>query len=181
MSIVLISVPCTSILGQEQDSQQERKRERLIEHTGDLLMFGLPMVAGSATLFKEDKEGTKQFIRSLAFNLAMTTGIKFAINKPRPEGATDGHAFPSGHTSTSFHAASFIQSRYGWKYGGPAYIMAAFVGWSRLEADRHDEWDVLGGALLGMGSTYLFTSPLLQSDNLNLSYNGSQVHISYTF
>ena len=166
---------------QDVDSKQELRRERFIEHTGDLLMFGLPMVAGSATLFKEDREGSKQFIRSLAFNLAMTTGIKFAINKPRPEGATDGHAFPSGHTSTSFHAASFIQRRYGWKYGGPAYALATYVGWSRLEADRHDEWDVLAGMALGIGSTYLFTTPMLRDIELEIALNPRGLAVTYTF
>ena len=80
------------VCAQEYDSPQEKRKERFIEHTGDLLMFGLPMVAGSATLFLEDKEGSKQFLSSLAFNLAMTTGIKYLINKPRPEGATDGQS-----------------------------------------------------------------------------------------
>ena len=87
--------------------------------------------------------------------------MKRIIRKKRPEGSTAYNAFPSGHTSSAFQGASFIQRRYGWKFGLPAYVLAGFVGYSRIEGlnDRHDFWDVLGGAAVGIGSTYLFTKP----------------------
>ncbi|HZJ19986.1 MAG TPA: PAP2 family protein, partial [Pricia sp.] len=57
-----------------------------------------------------------------------------------------------------------------WKYGVPAYLVAGFVGYSRLEGvnDRHDGWDVLAGAAVGIGSTYLFTTPYAR-DHFELS------------
>ncbi|WP_298553975.1 phosphatase PAP2 family protein [uncultured Algibacter sp.] len=123
-------------------------------------------------LAKKDKEGFWQFAKSYGTTLGLTYGLKYAINKPRPEGRTDGLAFPSGHTSVSFSGASFLQRRYGWKYGIPAYLVAGFVAYSRIEGihDRHDGWDVLGGILVGLGSTYLFTTPY-QKEHLELTFN----------
>lgn len=43
--------------------------------------------------------------------------------------------------------------------------MAAIVGVSRMEDPDgwHDIWDILAGAAVGIGSTYLFTTPYKKS------------------
>lgn len=157
-------------MAQTPDSPGEMRREHNIESAGHVLHYALPAAAGLSTLIIGDKEGSKQFLKSFAANLAVTYTLKYALNKPRPEGATDGLAFPSGHTSAAFQGASFIQRRYGWKYGIPAYVLAAYVGYSRIEGlnDRHDGWDVLGGIIIGVGSTYLFTTPY-ENKNLDIT------------
>ena len=47
--------------------------------------------------------------------------------------------------------------RYGWQWGVPAYALSAYVAWGRVHADRHDWWDVLGGAALGAGCALIYT------------------------
>jgi len=54
-----------------------------------------------------------------------------------------------------------MQMRYGWRYGGLAYAGAAFVGWSRVAADRHYMEDVVAGAGIGLASAAIFTKPYL--------------------
>ncbi len=156
------------------DPPQEIKMEHRVEATGHALHYALPATAALTTLIIGDKEGSWQFLKSFGANMAVTYTLKYAFDKPRPEGATDGLAFPSGHTSVAFNSAAFIQKRYGWKYGIPAYLLAAFVGYSRIEGlnDRHDGWDVLGGIITGVGTAYLFTSPF-QSDELKVSLTAS--------
>jgi len=153
------------------DSLSEIKRETAFQDAGDVIQIALPLAAGLSTVLFNDKEGFWQFTKSYGTTIAITYVLKYAINKPRPDGATDGHAFPSGHTSSAFAGASFIQRRYGWTYGIPAYALAGFVMYSRLEGvdDRHDGWDVLGGALIAIGSTYLFTTPA-QQDKYQLTF-----------
>jgi membrane-associated phospholipid phosphatase len=34
------------------------------------------------------------------------------------------------------------------------------VGWSRVYANKHDYWDVLGGTILGISCSYVFTKRL---------------------
>ena len=58
--------------------------------------------------------------------------------------ATD--AFPSGHAATAFQGAAFIHRRYGIRRAWPAYVLATFTAWTRVDADEHDTADVLAGA-----------------------------------
>jgi membrane-associated phospholipid phosphatase len=159
----------------EYASPQEIRVESFIEKTGDILQIALPAAAGLSTLFLKDKKGFWQFAKSYGSTLILTYTLKYLVDKPRPDGAKDGHAFPSGHTASAFSGASFIQKRYGWAYGAPAYALAGFVAYSRVEGlnDRHDPWDVLGGAAVAIGSTYLFTTPY-QQDHYELTFSSNQ-------
>ena len=113
-------------------SAQNRKT---IETTTDILMFITPVAGFAGSLAIGDYQGTKQIIFSGATNLAMTYALKYVIRKERPD-HSDHHAFPSSHTSVSFQGASFIQRRYGWKFGLPAYLLSAYVGWGRTYAKK---------------------------------------------
>ena len=168
--LVLLLLLCKSVMAQQIDSPREIRMETNIERMGDYAQLAPTAVSLITILAKKDKEGFWQLGKSASMNLAATLILKYGINKARPEGRTHGHAFPSGHTSFAFQGASFLQQRYGWKYGVPAYLVAGFVGYSRLEGvnDRHDGWDVLAGAAVGIGSTYLFTTPYAR-DHFELS------------
>jgi len=126
-----------------------------IELAGDIIAIILPVTAGGMALYKDDQEGVVQFSKSFLTTLGATAVLKYSIDTDRPDGGS--HSFPSGHTSLAFSGASFLQKRYGWKYGIPAYVAASFVGWSRIESDNHYLKDVLAGAAIGVISTYIFT------------------------
>ena len=53
--------------------------------------------------------------------------------------------------------AAFIHKRYGWKYSIPVYVGATFVGYSRVQADKHFVEDVIAGATVGIFSSFYFT------------------------
>jgi membrane-associated phospholipid phosphatase len=89
--------------------------------------------------------------------MAVTYGLKYTISEKRPNGGS--RSFPSGHTSLSFSAAEFMRKRYGWEYGVPAYAVASFVGYSRVESNQHHPRDVFAGAAIGILSSYIFTRP----------------------
>jgi membrane-associated phospholipid phosphatase len=130
------------------------------EKAGDIIQILIPATAYATTFLLDDSKGRNQFYKSFFTNLGVTYALKYAVNKPRQENNGD-LSFPSGHTSASFQGATFIYRRYGFKYSIPAYIGAAFVGWSRVEgeSDKHDFTDVAAGALVGVLSSYCFTSP----------------------
>jgi len=141
---------------------------KAIETSTDVLVM-LPAVTGFVTtLVKKDYEGTKQIVFSGATNLATSLLLKAIIDKDRPD-FSNNNSFPSAHTSIAFQGASFIQRRYGWKYGIPAYLVSSYVGWGRTYSKKHDGWDVLAGAAIGTISTYVFTTPFAQKNNLTLS------------
>jgi len=142
-----------------------------IETAGDIGIIVVPVAALSTTLIKGDKQGTWQFAKGFLLNQIVTYGLKASINKTRPD-FSDNNAFPSGHTSTSFQGASFIHRRYGFKYSIPAYAIAGFAAFSRIDADKHDGFDILAGVIIGIGSTYLFTSSY-QQEHMEISFNSS--------
>lgn len=144
------------------------------ELTGDIIQIVLPATAGVSTvLFKGEDKGTLQFVKSFATMEIVTHATKRIINKERPNGGK--HAFPSGHTAASFMGASFLQKRYGWDVGIPAYLLASYVGYTRIEANKHDIYDVIGGVLVGTASSYIFVKPLNNSGSLNAdAYSNSE-------
>jgi membrane-associated phospholipid phosphatase len=152
-----------------------------VKTSGDVLLFAMPLAAIGATLIIKDKEGSKQFLKGFVVNEVITYGLKVIIKKERPDGSNN-NSFPSGHTSTTFQSASFIQKRYGWKYGIPAYALASYTGFTRLNANKHDFVDVFAGAVIGVGSTYLFTTPY-QKDHMELTFSKSENNylIGYKF
>ena len=127
-----------------------------MDTAGDIGLVLIPAAAAGATLVKKDGTGGKQLFLSLLAAAAVTEGLKAVVHERRPDGGDQ--SFPSGHTSLSFAAASYLQIRYGWRYGIPASLAAAFVGYSRVEADEHWTKDVLAGAAIGIVSGFLFTS-----------------------
>jgi len=122
----------------------------------DILMVALPASAYLLTMNKQDKDGAWSLTKSLGLVAVSTLALNSIIDKDSPNGeSTD--AFPSGHSAIAFGSAAFIQKRYGWRPGIPAYIVASYVGWLRVETDDHDVADVMGGAALGIASSYLLT------------------------
>lgn len=135
------------------------------ETWGDVFQF-LPVMAGAYALARQDYHGVAQLALGTGTTLAITFASKYTfvgisqanerlagISQRPNNGSFDG--FPSGHTSSAFSAAGFMQKRYGWKFGLPTTILAASVGVSRITSQRHTTLQVLAGALLGYGVSYL--------------------------
>lgn len=131
-----------------------------VEKIGDVLQIALPVSAGLIAIDKKDRVGVKQFVYGFSSTLAITYFLKATINNKRPNGGP--HSFPSGHTSAAFSPASFLWYRYGAWYGAPAFILASYVGYSRVHANKHWVKDVLAGAALGIGTSYFFTTPWIK-------------------
>ncbi len=136
---------------------QQAKAASDIEVAGDILQILIPSTAYGTTLYLHDEKGETQMYQSFFTTFGITQGLKYGINRKRPNGGN--HSFPSGHTSAAFQGAAFIHQRYGLKPAIPAYVGAAFVGYSRIYADKHFGSDVLAGALIGTLSSFYFTKP----------------------
>jgi len=130
--------------------------DRALEKAADIGVVALPAAAAGVTAWHGDREGGWELGKALLSAVAVTGGLKLSIRGKAPNG--DNHAFPSGHTSVAFAGASYLQRRYGWEYGVPAYLAASFVGVSRVETDHHRVHDVLAGAAIGYLSNVIFTA-----------------------
>lgn len=152
---------------------------------GDVLLGAMPTLALSSTfIWKDGQKGTYQFSKALTATIALSYGLKLVINKERPNGENN-NSFPSGHTSVAFASAAFVQKRYGWEFGIPAYLLAGYVGYTRIEANKHDGVDVLAGAAIGVGMSYLFTKRYDVEKKLEISSgfidNTPTIGLTYKF
>ncbi|MGY3892912.1 phosphatase PAP2 family protein [Aeromonas enterica] len=127
------------------------------ETYGDIGQFAIPAIAAGISWYQDDYEGLKQFGYSFLSTTATVEVLKHTVDATRPNGGSK--SFPSGHTAWAFSGASYLQMRYGWSYGLPAYVAAGAVGWSRVESDNHYWRDVIASAVIATGFSYLFTSP----------------------
>jgi membrane-associated phospholipid phosphatase len=143
-----------------------------VETSGDILQIVIPAVAFGATFIKDDIEGRNQFYKQFLASEATTYALKYLVHEKRPHGSSHD-SFPSGHTSAAFQGATFIHLRYGWEYSIPAYIAATFVGYSRIETEKHYTKDVIAGAAIGILSGYIFVTPMKDVTITPIVGNGS--------
>jgi len=102
----------------------------------------------------KDKESTHR-LTHIGFDLmrtqivaqAIVHGIKYSVQRDRPTG--ECCAFPSGHATSAFAAASVLERHFGYRGSWPALVVASYVATSRLVDNRHFLSDVIFGAALG--------------------------------
>lgn len=88
--------------------------------------------------------------------VGMTGGMKYIINRPRPNG--EEHSFPSGHTATAFMGATLLAHEYGHKSVWipiAGYSVATATGVLRVLNNDHYISDVVVGAAIGILSAEL--------------------------
>ncbi|MBC3767546.1 phosphatase PAP2 family protein [Neptunicella marina] len=151
------------------------------ETYGDIGAVTLPLFAAGWSYLNNDQQGIEQFSKAALSNLALTQLLKYAVHKKRPQG-NSYTSFPSMHSSVAFQSATYLQKRYGWKYGVPAYTLASYVGWSRVKSNQHYSIDVLAGAAIGILSSAYFTE---RYKDLNIApyanADGVGVHLAMNF
>lgn len=129
-----------------------------IETSGDVGAAAVPLAAGIVSLCHRDRKGVMEIIESYGTAIAATLALKYTVKEERPNGKNN-HSFPSLHASSTFAAAGYLQRRYGWLYGLPAYAVSTYVCWTRIDSREHFFHDVLVGAAIGFGASRIFTKP----------------------
>lgn len=125
---------------------------------GDRLQVALPLVAYACAI--ADGKGSELLLRFAAVFVVSHTAKRTLGDIPlntRPSGGE--HGFPSAHTAAaSFGASSLVTDCLPRVPVVQATIViaAGFVGASRIEAGKHDIWQVLGGAIIGWVGDRLF-------------------------
>jgi len=127
--------------------------------TGALYLYGLTVDDTRA------REYALTTLLSTSVSGLLTGALKMTFGRERPD-ANHGHwkwfkggtSFVSGATTPAFALAADI-SEYAdnrWYVALPAYTAAASVGLGRMGKDAHWISDIIGSALLGVGTTELF-------------------------
>lgn len=146
----------------------------------DIGLYSLRGVSILIPAIEGDWQGIKQASYSLLTASAISALGKTFIKKERPDKSRNT-SFPSNHTANVFAAATNIHLRYGWQYGAPAYVFASAVGAGRVHANKHYWEDVLAGALIGIGSSWYYTTAKNKDVEIHPWSKGSDVGISVAF
>lgn len=127
----------------------------------DILTGVVPLTGLAVSYFTDDTEGRKQWLRNIGVNQVLTSALRLGFNETslgeRPNGGSYG--FPSGHVAVVMSGATFLGQRYGWKWGTPAYLAAAYVASVRVDEDKHHWRDVIAAGTLAYGVALLTVTP----------------------
>lgn len=124
----------------------------------DVLTGVIPIGAFWYTHNIDDRNGRDQYLWSMGTTLTVITTARVLFNDhdwgQRPNGHPYG--FPSGHIAFLGSAAAFVQDRYGWKAGIPAWAATAYTAYVRVEDDHHRWRDVIVAAAFAQGASWYF-------------------------
>jgi membrane-associated phospholipid phosphatase len=158
-----------------QDYFQDHRSPHSNDVAAALRHFGQPEVYGTITLgllgaglISGNQDVTRAGGRlgtALVLAGAVSSGLKVAAGRPRPNASLDSDgfapfsgqdAFPSGHTTVAFALATSLADdlHRTWASIG-LYTLATGVGWSRMNDNKHWLTDVALGAVLGTTSAKL--------------------------
>jgi membrane-associated phospholipid phosphatase len=123
-------------------------------------------IVGCATHNKDLRIQSYNAGVSFLFANAVTTTLKFTVNRTRPftaypdliykKGTGGPLSFPSGHTTNAFATATSLSLAFPrWYVIVPAYTYAIAIGYSRMYLGMHYPSDVIVGALIGIGASFL--------------------------
>lgn len=100
-----------------------------------------------------------------AASMVISTTMKYTIRRERPyirypdiQPLMNDHtsSFPSGHTTSAFCTATSLSLMSPkWYVIVPSYSWAVFVGYSRMHLGMHYPSDVIMGAIIGTGVSFL--------------------------
>ena len=107
-------------------------------------MLGYGLIEGD----NEAKQDASGMFQATLYSIMVTAGLKYTVREPRPD-SHDRDSFPSGHTTAAFSFASYVGCRHSLGWGVAAYSLATFVGFSRVNDNRHYLHDVAAGATIG--------------------------------
>ncbi len=127
---------------------------RTYDKVGTGVAIALPIIASGISLAHDDDwTGIAELGVSSAAALGTVMLLKQVVHERRPDGS-DYKSFPSSTAVVAYSSADYLWRRYGWKYGVPAYAVAALVGFTRVQAKQHHWYDVLASSAIAFGFNY---------------------------
>ena len=138
---------------------------KVITHLGDKGILWILVTLALLWYYKTRKLGVRCMVSMVIGLIVTNLAIKNLAARVRPYEVVQGlrcivpladdWSFPSGHTTNSLACAWVLFRKTPKKYGVPALILAILISLSRLYVGIHYPTDVLGGAVIGIGSACL--------------------------
>lgn len=150
--------------------------DNVFSFTNDVVPYiavSIPIAIGIYGIVKSKKyEENSAFllIVSSGANLLVTEILKSSFQRKRPYAALndvnllgerldDNRSMPSGHSSGTFALATMLSLRYKyWYVIIPSFTLAGLTAYGRIYSGVHYPTDVLVGAIIGIGVSFLVNS-----------------------
>ena len=142
--------------------------------------FALILFIILSWIFTRERKVLRSLLFLYAIQSAIVYGLKFLIQRQRPlfflemasklskgPGEILDPSFPSAHAAFSFMMATLLAFWFP-RYQIIFFIVAGFIGWTRIYLGLHYPTDVVVGALVGYGITILY----IQFFPINLTRRG---------
>lgn len=153
--------------------------------SGDIFSNALPTIAILSQLNDQSNHNYNDLLIASSVFLSTDLLKRSFNNTPlgmRPNGYHS--SFPSGHSSSAFLGARLIHKRYGIQYGIPAYALATYTAYTRVQGHYHHVRDVVAGAALALTIDYLidhntpnrWISPIIPLDGKGV---GASLSVSF--
>jgi PAP2 superfamily len=145
------------------------------------------LMASAASVYAAGRIGDKpkvshvgmDLIQSLAISEGITQTLKYTTRRMRPDNTTR-NSFPSGHAADTFAFATALERHLGWRYAGPAYVLASYVAISRMPANRHWLSDAVFGSFVGIIAGRTVTSDEAHPYPVAITHVPGGVAVMYT-
>lgn len=151
-----------------------------VTDAGTVLSYALPLATAGVHLWQGDREGVKQLAFTWTSSVVLAEALKQGTNRTRPDGSND-LSFPSGHAARAFAAAAHVNRRHGLDAAWPLYVGAVAVGWTRVQAKRHDWLDVTGSLLVSEWMARTWSTPFEQAPRLAASRADGQWQLTLSW
>jgi hypothetical protein len=123
-----------------------------LDTLGHLGPWAIPLSAALIAWSKDDGDGLVELAEGAVYTAATTYALKYVAEAHSGDG--DTYSYPSTQTAMAAQGAAFLQFRYGWRYGIPAYGLAALVGYTQVKHYDQDWRGVAAGIFIATGIQY---------------------------
>jgi hypothetical protein len=139
--------------------QQKQTRNKTLGHSskwgdwmGQLIPNALYMGWMGIEGYRGNPEGYRRAIgmfKATAYSTSVATILKYTVREPRPIDHNWKNSFPSGHTTSAFAFSGYVMAEHEYWVGIPALLLSTFIGYSRINDNKHWLHDVTAGATIG--------------------------------
>ena len=125
-----------------------------LRKAANIITIALPVTAvGVSLLHDEDWKGIKEFAISAGLTVGTAYLIRQMVREQRPDHA-DFHTLTPPDLALADASSDYLWSRYGWRYGVPAYLASAVVSYALTDGKKNHWYDTLASGALAFGFNY---------------------------
>lgn len=142
-----------------------------LRKAGNIVVIALPAAAVGISLAHDgDWKGLGEFAISTGLTVGSAYLIRELVRENRPD-HSDMHTLTPPDLALADASANYLWSRYGWKYGVPAYALRFVVSEGLTDAKKNHWYDTLATSALAFTFNYAFVTNWKDEQRYRFSVN----------